>query len=151
MQGLAGLLSILAGAWSAWNFGLSLSAAFGWSESFWLGPLLVFLGVYLTANAILSSVLSVLQLAGGGIWTASPVRLVVGKFAGLLLFAGALWIISLLLPLAGLSLRPVLAAMLHGLAGNGEAALMLPLPPWVHDQLAWVVRDVGAFWGAGFC
>jgi len=103
MQGLAGLISVAAGAWLAWSFGLSVSALFGWSQSFWLGPALVFLASYLTINAILSSGLSVLQLAGGGIWTTTPVRWLIGKLAFLPLFAAAVWVAALFLPLVGLN------------------------------------------------
>ena len=48
MNGLAGLLSILAGGWFAWNFGGSLSWAFGWTQSYWLGSVLVFLAEMMT-------------------------------------------------------------------------------------------------------
>ena len=110
---VAGLLSILAGAWSAWNFGGSLSGWFGWSDNYWLGPVLVFLGVYLTTNAILGSALSVLQLSGGGIWTASPVRWLVGKCAFLLLLAPTVWIVGKLLPLVGFDWQTILDLALY--------------------------------------
>ncbi len=143
MQGLAGLLSILVGAWFAWTFGLSLSWWFGWTQSFWLGPLLVFLASYLTANGILSSALSVLQLAGGGIWTTTPVRWVVGKLAALTAWAGAAWIIGLFLPLAGLNWRMVLAVALDGLTDNRAAALgVAGLNDWQKQWIAWSFDNI---------
>jgi type IV secretory pathway TraG/TraD family ATPase VirD4 len=132
MQGLAGLLSILAGGWFAWNFGGSLSWAFGWTQSYWLGPVLVFFASYLTINAIFSSVLSVLQLAGGGIWTASPIRWIVGKFAFVLLFAVAVWVVSLFLRIAGINWDVV---------KWWAAPSYVPQPPHLAEWQTWVNRD----------
>jgi len=144
---MAGLLCLLASGWLAWTFGGSLSWWFGWTENYWLGPTLLFLGSYLTIDAIFASALSVLQLAGGGIWTAAPVRWMVGKFAWLLLIAPALGIIGLLLALADVNLRLIVAAMLYGLAGNAQKMLNVPLAPWLHDALAGTVAtNTGAFW-----
>jgi len=105
MAGLAGFLSFLIAAGFVWTlFGplAHLATLLGLPAGWWLGlPAGIFLAVYLAANAFFALPLAALQLSGGGLWTASPVRWMVGKIASLLLLLGSIWFVGLWLPLAG--------------------------------------------------
>ncbi|MGH6795339.1 MAG: type IV secretory system conjugative DNA transfer family protein, partial [Methylocella sp.] len=127
MGTIAGLLSAVIAAWAAWNFGGGIAWLLGWHEYAWVSWVLTFFAAYLTTNAILTTGLSVMQLAGGGIWSATPMRWVVGKCAFLLLLAVAVWIVGGFLPVADLTWGMVMQPLWPpAFAGAGST---MP-PPW---------------------
>lgn len=118
MASLFNLIAVAAGAGLAWLLGGILTVMAGWQEQPWNAPILIFAAVYIPLHVAQAWLSSVLVLSGGGAWSASPVRWIVGKLAAVALVivpltlidwaSRAIWGAPLWMVALGLAVQPSL-------------------------------------------
>jgi type IV secretory pathway TraG/TraD family ATPase VirD4 len=122
MGAFLSFIAFVMGAICAALFGSALSLFYGWN--IYLAMAVVFLAVNVATAALLGAVGGILMMAGGGIWSASSMRWLVGKFAQGVLLVGALLVIDFLL-------RPFrLHAAIHNLISIDTLERLSPGAVW---------------------
>jgi Type IV secretory system Conjugative DNA transfer len=95
MRAFLGFITFVIAVACALVFGSGLALYFGWN--FYIAMGAVFLAAYMAVSALFGFVGSVLMQSGGGIWSTSVMRWIVGKFAQGLLLIGALLFVDVAL------------------------------------------------------
>jgi len=139
MATLLTLLAVLFAAMLAAPTGAALSFWMGWWTYPWAGPLVAFVAFFLLINAALGGVLAVLALSGGGVWSTSPARWMVGKVAFLVLAIPAFAVVMVVFQLVGFGWAFLFWAFLHPVAFFVPFGASIPDKsglPWLFAQVA---------------
>jgi type IV secretory pathway TraG/TraD family ATPase VirD4 len=144
MGTLVSFAALVIAALLALPAGFLLTATLGWWAHPWIGPAIAFVIFFLIGNAMLGGVLAVLSLSGGGLWSMSPVRWVIGKLAYLARLVPAFVLAMLVFSAVGLGWNWLFLAMLHPFELFGEDWPYADLPPGWH-VLRFTVFMLAAF------
>lgn len=128
MGALLTFVAVVLAAALAFPAGWALSFWMGWYASYpWAGPIIAFIVFFLLVSAGMGGLAAVLSMAGGGLWSTSPVRWVIGRLAFLALAAPVFIVMMAALEWSGFQATDFLfAAFAHPL--QFFVPFMMPRP-----------------------
>lgn len=142
MGALLTLVAVVLAAALAFPAGWALTLWMGWYAFPWAGPAIAFVFFFLVVSAGMGGLAAVLSLAGGGLWSTSPVRWVIGRLAFLALTAPPFILLLIFTAKAGFGLDFLFTALAHPL--QFFVPFMMPRPDLSGGM--WLFGEVAGPW-----